>query len=98
MITRFKNKLRMAGLEDRLQGELGLSRGAADWLCRLANDCAQQHGLDLLSVRADTVADSVFWQLERGGYADLLDRLAQDNPCLSSQLAGYRNSRLAEAA
>lgn len=98
MITRFKKKLRMAGLGDRLQLELGLSRSTADWLCRLASDCAQQNGLDLLSVRADVVADSVFWQLERGGHTDLLDRLAKDNQRMSSELARYRNSRLAEAA
>ncbi len=98
MITRFKKKLRMAGLEDRLQRELGLSQGASDWLCRLARDCAQQNGLDLLSVRADVVADSVFWQLERGGHAGLLDRLAEDNPQLSAKLTTYRNSRVANAA
>ena len=98
MITRFRKKLRMAGLEDRLQSELGLSSGASAWLCRLAKDCAQQNGLDLLSVRADVVADSVFWQLERGGHADLLDKLAQDNQRFSVKLAQYRNSRAPEAA
>ncbi len=98
MITRFKKKLRMAGLEDRLQGELDLSTATSAWLCRMAKDCAQQNGLDLLSVRADVVADSVFWQLERGGHADVLDKLAVDNERLSDRLAQYRNSRLAEAA
>ena len=98
MITRFKEKLRIAGLGDRLQSELGLPSNTADWLCRMANDCAQQDGLELLSIRADVVADSVFWQLERGGHADLLDRLAQGNPRLASKLARYRDSRLPRAA
>ena len=98
MITRFKNKLRLAGLEDRLQRELALSKSASDWLCRLARDCAEQQGLDLLSVRADVIADAVFWQLERGGHTDLLDRLAQGNPQLSARLTGYRNSRIDQAA
>ena len=98
MITRFKKKLRMAGLGDRLQMELGLSRSTADWLCRLASDCAQQDGLDLLSLRADVVADSVFWQLERAGHTDLLDRLASGNQRMSSALTRYRNSRLDQAA
>ena len=98
MITRFKKKLRMAGLEDRLQSELGLSNSASAWLCRLAKDCAQQSGLDLLSVRSDVIADSVFWQLERGGHADLLNKLAEDNARLSAKLDHYRNSRVANAA
>lgn len=98
MIKRFKNRLRMAGLEDRLQSELGLSDSANSWLFRLAKDCAQQNGLDLLSVRCDVIADSVFWQLERSGHANLLNKLAKDSTQLSAKLDHYRSSRVAKAA
>jgi len=98
MITRFKKKLRLAGLEDRIQSELGLSTAASGWLCRLAQDCAQQNGLDLLSVRADVIADAVFWQLERGGHSALLDQLAEENPLFANRLISYRNSRSSKAA
>ncbi|NQY02304.1 MAG: hypothetical protein HRT76_03405 [Halieaceae bacterium] len=98
MMKRFRKKLRMAGLEDSLRHELNLSSSASEWLCRLAQDCGRQHGLDILSVRADVLTDTVFWQLERSGHQDLLNRLAADNERFSHRLEFYRDSRTSAAA
>ena len=98
MITRFKNKLRLSGFEDRIQQELGLSAETSAWVSRLANSCTGDNGVDVLSVRGDSLADTLFWLLERAGYAGLLDTLAEDNPLLADNLAAYRNTQLADAA
>lgn len=98
MITRFRNKLRLAGLEDTLQSELGLPGNASRWLGRLAYDCAEKQGFDLLSVRGDLVVDASFWQLERAGYDALLAKLGQEHTRFQSRLAQYRSSRVQRAA
>ena len=58
MITRFKNKLRMSGFEDRLQQELGLTAETSTWVSRLASSCAGENGVDMLSARGDSLADT----------------------------------------
>ena len=98
MMTRFKNKLRMSGFEDRLQQELGLSASASSWLSRLARDCARARGIDLLSVRGDVLADTLFWHLECAGYDGLLDKLAADSDVLAGRLERYRTLKTANAA
>ncbi len=98
MITHFKNKLRMSGLEDRIQRELGLAADTSAWLSRMARDCARLRGIDLLSVRGDDLADTLFWQLECAGYDDLLDKLAGDSDVFAGRLERYRTLKLANAA
>ena len=98
MITRFKNKLRLSGFEDRIQKELGLSLETSTWVSRLASSCTGINGVDVLSVRGDSLADTLFWHLERAGYAGLLDTLAEDNLLFADSLAAYRNPKLADAA
>lgn len=98
MINRFRNKLRISGLEDRLQRELGLAADTSVWLSRMARDCARIRGIDLLSVRGDVLADTLFRQLECAGYDDLLDKLAVDSDVFASRLARYRTLKLANAA
>ena len=98
MITRFKNKLRMSGFEDRLQQELGLTSETSSWVSRLARNCAGDTVVEMLSARGDSLADTLFWHLERAGYAGLLEKLAEDNPILAENLANYRGAKLASAA
>ena len=98
MITRFKNKLRLSGFEDRIQQELGLSAETSTWVSRLASTCGGDNGVDLLSARGESLADTLFWHLERAGYEGLLDTLAEDNPVFADSLAAYRSTKLAQAA
>ena len=98
MITRFKNKLRMSGFEDRLQQELGLTAETSTWVSRLARSCAGDSGVDMLSARGDSLADSLFWHLERAGYAGLLETLAEGSEVFADNLANYRSANLASAA
>lgn len=98
MITRFKNKLRLSGFEDRIQRELGLSAETSTWVSRLASSYAGDNGVDILSSHGDSLADTLFWHFERAGYADLLDNLAKDSPRFADSLSAYRNTKLAKAA
>ena len=50
MINRFKNKLRLSGIEDQLQRDLEIPRTASAWLSRLAFDLAQKNGHNLLAI------------------------------------------------
>ncbi len=93
MITRFKNKLRLSGMEDQLQRELQIPRTTAAWLARLAFDVAQQNGHDLLKSPADVLTSAVFWQLERAGYGDLLDILGKEYYTVKAELDRYRQGR-----
>ena len=98
MMTRFKNKLRRSGLEDRLARELRINLSTAIWLCRLAEDVALRQGQDLLRTNRDVVAESVFWQLERGGYSEVLDKLAVEHYTVAERLKRFRTARGQEAA
>ena len=98
MITRFKNKLRLSGFEDRIQQELGLSAETSTWVSRLASSCAGVDGVDMLSARGDSLADALFWHLERCGYESMLDTLVEDNRLFAEKLAAYRDTKLAKAA
>lgn len=98
MMTRFKNKLRRSGLEDRLARELRISLNTSTWLCRLAEDVASRNGQELLKTRDDVVAESVFWHLEKGGYAAALDTLAKDHYVVAERLQRFRSSRGQQAA
>jgi len=98
MINRFKNKLRLSGIEDQLQRDLEIPRTASAWLSRLAFDLAQKNGHDLLAISPDILTSSVFWQIERAGHSDLLDTLAKDHYTFSAELQRYRGSRGQQAA
>ncbi len=98
MITRFKNKLRLSGFEDRIQQELGLSAETSKWVSRLASSCAGDNSVHMLSARGDSLADTLFWHLERAGYTSLLDTLAEGSPQFADSLAAYRTTKLAHAA
>lgn len=93
MITRFKNKLRLSGMEDHLQRELQIPRTTSAWLARMAFDVAQQNGHDLLKSPADVLTNAVFWQLERAGFSDLLDNLAEEHYTVKAELQRYRQGR-----
>ena len=93
MITRFKNKLRLSGLEDHLQQQLQIPRTTSAWLARMAYDVAQQNGHALLKTPMDVMTNAVFWQLERGGYADLLDNLAEEHYMVKAEIQRYRQGR-----
>ena len=98
MITRLKNKLRISGFEDRLQRELGLTAETSVWVSRLIQNCAANDGVDVLSVRGDSIAETLIWHLERSGYVSLLDKLAENSPALADSLSNYRSLNLASAA
>jgi hypothetical protein len=98
MINRFKNKLRLSGLEDVLQRELQIPRTTSAWLSRLAYDLGQQNGQNLLRAAPDVMTSRVFWLLERAGYSDLLDDLAKNHDSAKAQLERYRSSRGQQAA
>ncbi|MEP1470935.1 MAG: hypothetical protein ABJK20_12570 [Halieaceae bacterium] len=98
MINRFKNKLRLSGLEDVLQRELQIPRSTSAWLSRLAYDLAQQNGHNLLGASSDVITSQVFWQLERAGYSDLLDDLAANYYMANVELQRYRSGRGQQAA
>jgi hypothetical protein len=98
MINRFKNKLRLSGIEDQLQRDLQIPRTASAWLSRLAFDLAQKNGQDLLAISPDILTSSVFWQIERAGHSELLDALAKDHYTFDAELQRYRSSRGQQAA
>ena len=98
MINRFKNKLRLSGIEDQLQRDLQITRTASAWLSRLAFDLAQKTCHDLLSTAPYTLTSSVFWQIERSGHSELLDALAKDHDTFCDELQRYRTGRAQQAA
>jgi hypothetical protein len=90
MIRRFDKKLRMAGLEDTLQYELGVNADTASWLARLAYDAAARQQIDLLAFRGPALVSQFFWQLEGAGFDGLLDRVGVETPTFGKSLAAHR--------
>ena len=90
MIKRFDKKLRMAGLEDTLQHQLGVNANTASWLARLAYDTAARDRVKLLDFRGPALVSQFFWQLEGAGFGGLLDRVGVETPAFGKSLAAHR--------
>ena len=90
MIKRFDKKLRMAGLEDTLKYQFGVSANSASWLVRLAYDAAARRQTDLLAFRGPSLLSQFFWQLEGAGFGELLDRVGAEAPAFGESLAAHR--------
>jgi hypothetical protein len=87
MITKFKHKLRMAGLEDKLHHQLGLRPGMAVWMTRMAWDIAAQRNVDLLAYRGDALLAQFVQLLESSSYRNLLRMAADSSEAFAEYLA-----------
>ena len=87
MIKRFSRKLRVAGLEDRLQNEMQLLPASSKWLVQMGCDIAQQRGIDLMALKGRVQLNLLFNMLSEDGHDGLLKSLAAQQPEFGEHLA-----------
>ena len=89
MVSRLKQTLRIAALEDLLHHHLGLSIGTARHLARIAWESARGQQLDLRGPTLEQLQESFFLIMFYNGYSDLLDRVAIESPAFTVALTRF---------
>jgi hypothetical protein len=64
MISKFKQTLRIAALEDLLRHQLGLRPNTATWMARLAWDVAAENNVDLMAYRGNALLSQALELIE----------------------------------
>lgn len=102
VIKKFKTKLRMSSLEDRLHQQFDLRPGMAAWLTRVACDIAGQENINLMAYRGDNLLMQFIWVLDSSAYRSLLGMAAQSSPRFDDYLRAAQadnvNSAVRKAA
>jgi hypothetical protein len=98
MISKFKQTLRMAALEDLLRYQLEVRPNMASWMTRLAWDVAAENDIDLMAYRGNALLSQALDLIDASEHRDILRSAARNSEAFAEFLARPSISRRVTAA